>query len=389
MNMEGRLTIDLERGPDGAGRATIVSSRPLGVVRALVGRPANDAVKTLPLLFNVCGLAQGAAAAQACERALGVETEPDAGRLRQFLVCMEMLREHLVRVVLDWQRFLGSEPRSESMLRVMRLCTGARRRLDPGAAAFDIGAGVACDRDRTMPVIGEAVELVEELVLGEPIGVWSERGVVGDLERWCETGTTAAQKLVSMVLDRGWASAGGAAVNFLPALSETELAERLFGAESGAFVAAPTWNGVPQETSALSRQAAGPLVGDVVRSHGHGLLARVVARLVEIARLPGMMSDLVDADEDDEVHVVDGIPQGRGLAQVEAARGRLVHGVELNGDVVHRYAILAPTEWNFHAEGGAARGLADIAGLEGDVRALAALFVSSVDPCVGYEVRVH
>jgi len=42
-----------------------------------------------------------------------------------------------------------------------------------------------------------------------------------------------------------------------------------------------------------------------------------------------------------------------------------------------------------HEGGAAARGLADIAGRGSDVRALADLFVTAVDPCVGYELKVN
>ena len=81
---------------------------------------------------------------------------------------------------------------------------------------------------------------------------------------------------------------------------------------------------------------------------------------------------------------------GIGVAQVEAARGRLIHAVLMAGERVDRYRILAPTEWNFHPEGAAARGLAKIAASGGERRAhLARLFVTAVDPCVGYDVRMH
>jgi coenzyme F420-reducing hydrogenase alpha subunit len=130
-----------------------------------------------------------------------------------------------------------------------------------------------------------------------------------------------------------------------------------------------------------------------MRVHGCGLLARLACRLVETAEVPRAMSDIVDSEpiglKNSEQRPSAGVPSGRGIAHVEAARGRLVHGVEIVDEMVRRYAILAPTEWNFHAAGGAARGLADIAVRAGDVRTLASLFVSSVDPCVGYEVRVH
>ena len=81
---------------------------------------------------------------------------------------------------------------------------------------------------------------------------------------------------------------------------------------------------------------------------------------------------------------------GLGLAQVEAARGRLVHGVVVEGDAVRDYAILAPTEWNFHPRGGLAGALA---GLDADdedaLRGQAGLLIEAVDPCVGYELRVR
>ena len=82
--------------------------------------------------------------------------------------------------------------------------------------------------------------------------------------------------------------------------------------------------------------------------------------------------------------------KGRGLSQIEAARGRLVHGVLSEGNSVRDYRILAPTEWNFHPRGGLARALAGLeAGDEADLRGQASLLIEAVDPCVGYELRVR
>lgn len=388
MSVEGRLMIDLDRAADGTGRARIASSRPIGITRVLVGGEAGDVVKTIPLLFNVCAVAQGAAAVQACERALGISVSPETHQVRELLVLVEMLREHLIRAVMDWRRFLALEPRPDSMLRVMRLFTMARRALDPDAKAFTIAADLTQADGALQSTLAEAEYLIENLVLSEPSQQWCERRTVGDLESWCEVGNTPAQQLVSMVIERGWADAGDAPVDFLPALLEHDIAGHLLGAQSASFVAAPMWEGLPRETSVLSRQAANPLVQDVMRVHGGGLLARLAARLVEIAELPRAMFDLVGADGF-APQPSNGLPQGHGIAHVEAARGRLVHGVELADKVVRHYAILAPTEWNFHPTGGAARGLAHIAAREKDVHSLASLFVSAVDPCVGYEVRVH
>ena len=100
-----------------------------------------------------------------------------------------------------------------------------------------------------------------------------------------------------------------------------------------------------------------------------------------------ILDGLDDSAEPDERAA---LGRGIGVAQIEAARGRLVHAVEMAGDTVRRYRILAPTEWNFHPEGAAAHGLAKIAASgAGDCADLARLFVTAVDPCVGVDVRVH
>ena len=81
---------------------------------------------------------------------------------------------------------------------------------------------------------------------------------------------------------------------------------------------------------------------------------------------------------------------GIGIARTEAARGRLVHGVEILDGLVRRYLILAPTEWNFHPQGAAAQALALIAGSgRSDARGLADLMIIAFDPCVEYSLTVH
>ena len=78
-----------------------------------------------------------------------------------------------------------------------------------------------------------------------------------------------------------------------------------------------------------------------------------------------------------------------GISQVEAARGRLVHRVVCDDGVVSDYRIVAPTEWNFHATGSVADGLAHLATDRPDVVQQADLFLTLMDPCVGWSLEVH
>jgi hypothetical protein len=89
------------------GRAydiTVRVERPTAAA-LLRGRRADEAVRMLPLLYAICGVAQGAAAGLALAAARGESQEaaPDPG------VLAEARREHLWRLLLDWPEMLGFE----------------------------------------------------------------------------------------------------------------------------------------------------------------------------------------------------------------------------------------------------------------------------------------
>ena len=84
------------------------------------------------------------------------------------------------------------------------------------------------------------------------------------------------------------------------------------------------------------------------------------------------------------------LPANTGIGQVDAARGRLVHRAIVDGDRVESYQILAPTEWNFHPRGVLANSLAALDASDKEtLTEQASLLITAIDPCVGYELRIH
>ena len=83
----------------------VISERP-AVTRALRGRPADDAVRLVPLLFALCGKAQGRAAELALAAARGRECAAQLDPAIQ----AEAMREHLWRWLLDLPPLLGEAP---------------------------------------------------------------------------------------------------------------------------------------------------------------------------------------------------------------------------------------------------------------------------------------
>jgi hypothetical protein len=235
--------------------------------------------------------------------------------------------------------------------------------------------------------------LLERTVFGCSAQEWLTIADRAGLDDWSGRSGSIAARVLGKLQDNGWEEIGAVEPAFLPTLPDAGLDARFEAPDSDVFIAQPDWQGQPRETTPLARQQDVPLIRSLLDSGGAGLLSRLAALLVELAGMPERVRDLsremlaVEAGELDPVG--GGMDSGVGVAQVEAARGRLVHRVELDHDCVRRYRILAPTEWNFHPAGAAAQGLMHLPAQDTTVlRRLAALLINAVDPCVGYDLRV-
>ncbi|MFG1477460.1 nickel-dependent hydrogenase large subunit [Xanthobacter sp. V4C-4] len=114
---------------------------------------------------------------------------------------------------------------------------------------------------------------------------------------------------------------------------------------------APRLAGLSFETGALARQvvAGHPLARDLVAREGASVRARVVGRLLEIARTLIAMAGWVRELAPTAPWCAQGAlpPSGRAFGLTEAARGALGHWLVVEKGRIARYQIIAPTTWNF------------------------------------------
>ena len=72
------------------------------------------------------------------------------------------------------------------------------------------------------------------------------------------------------------------------------------------------------------------------------------------------------------------------------ARGLLTHAVELDAGRVRRYAIVAPTEWNFHPAGPLYRELEGRPARDaGAARRALEIAAATLDPCVELQCELE
>jgi hydrogenase large subunit len=164
-------------------------------------------------------------------------------------------------------------------------------------------------------------------------------------------------------------------------------------ADAYSWCKAPRYRGDTLETGALARQlvAGDPLLQDLVTQQRGRVVARMVARQIEIARLLQAMSRWI-GDFDDKAPFL--APEqasidGQAAGFVEAARGTLGHWIDVAEGRIANYQIVAPTTWNFSPRDGAGNpGPLELAlqGLpvgEGDEAPVSVQHVvRSFDPCM-------
>ncbi len=114
---------------------------------------------------------------------------------------------------------------------------------------------------------------------------------------------------------------------------------------------APRYAGRVMETGALARQmvAGHPLIRELIATRGGSVLARVLARLLELAIVLPEMERWASALKPGEAWCrQDSTPlEGSSVGLVEAARGALGHWLTLRHGRIESYQIIAPTTWNF------------------------------------------
>ena len=261
--------------------------------------------------------------------------------------------------------------------------------LQPGGSSK---AMTAAERIRIQALLREFRAFVEGVVLGDALEVFAGLSSFDALQAWAAGRDSDFAHFLRAAGDLGLAACGRASDRFLsygayelfPAglwqenaavdpLETAKIAEDvshswLFGDKplspaqgetrvdadkAGAYTwcKAPRYAGQVVETGALARQlvAGQPLLRDLVERHGGSVTARIVARMIEVARIVPAMENWLRAIEPGEPFCLSApLPDsGSAVGLVEAARGGLGHWLSVKRGRIERYQIIAPTTWNF------------------------------------------
>jgi len=382
---EGEIHIYLKTGtnPD----VQIQSSRPLQVSRLMLGKSPAEVSAIIPLLYNVCASAQSRASLLALQTTLQQPLDPAQEKARELLVTLENAREYLIRIFRDWPELFNETVNLNLLPDILGLLPQASASLFSNGKAFTWQNNLTINAQALDDILNRLSTIIEQQVFGIPPAKWLEIDSTFDLMEWAEQTDTLAARSILHINQLDWSAIGQSSVQALPRMDSEQLIEKLTMGSVERFIQSPRWAGKVCETSTYTRQQGHALVKSLTKDYGNGLLPRWIARLVELASIPAQLKDLTRAMSATEPTSEMYFP---GLAQVETARGRLVHYAQVENQKITEYRILAPTEWNFHRQGLIKLALLDVLqqapqSLNQAIRCV----INIIDPCVGYQLKIN
>ncbi len=399
--VEGDLEITLDITDGHVAQARVTATLYRGFESLLTGRAPMDGLVLVPRICGICSAAQSAAAARALAHLTGVQAPPNGRLAAEIVLACETLADHLTHFALffmpdfahptyrgrAWFETVAARFGDSSGGSSARLLAARTRLLDlmglfagkwPHTLALQPGGTTkaidAAERMRALSLLAECREVMEAVLYGGPIGAIGEIASRSTLDSW--TGgdfglfLTLARDLNLDALGRGPAAflsqdAGtcvidGQSVPFDPAGVREDLASSWYHGETepdadkaGAYswCKAPRLNGRAMEVGALARAitSGDPLALDLVAGRGGTVRDRVVARLIEAARLLDRIGAAIRALTPGEPFCIEPhLPaDGEAHGLVEAARGTLGHWIRVENGVIRRWQVIAPTTWNF------------------------------------------
>ncbi len=384
MRVDKGLVIRLTVTNDRVSLVEIHSGRPVNAARVLQGKSVDEVMQIVPILFSICSTAQAQAASLACGRALGIHCVPYLARVRDCLVDMETIREHVWRVAMDWPSYIGEEAETSTMREILALQKSYRQQITAGRDPFKLDAKMPdMDVHKLSATVRSIAQMLERDIFARPASEWLSIADEQSLQDWAATAKTAAARLLCYVSRKQWMDSGNCSIQALPWLTEDQLSRIRFNDD---LMNTPEWLGECRETSVLTR-VDNRLLRALRSQHGNGLLVRLVARLIEVAMLSAKL--IPEAEPADPQEMIENYKDcNPACVQVWAARGILLHRVRLEGDRVASYQTVAPTEWNFHPQGVVANSLAALRGERQAIEQQAHLLINSIDPCVDYQLKI-
>lgn len=353
-----------------------------GIEEILAGKAPRDALVITPRVCGICNHAHLIAAVHTIENGYenaGIEVvlSDKAKQIREFTLACELIQNHAkwlyMTILPQFEKLIGIESEENHALKASYLSTTITKALAIFAgqwphSSYAVPGGVTCDPTyvdimQAQSLIDESIRFFEQMMTGmkfeaylaiESVSELSQ--IEGDFGRllYLLGSHEMAKKGQShdrfIVFGEGMGFRSGKSIATSVSRVDVRYVEEAL--QEGTTAKAVTYKKRQYEVGPLARGmvAKTPIVKSLHKRYKDSLLTRVFARVHEVGTLLHYAKNLlstIDVREDScvlESHLLSSEFEGSGV--VEAARGSLIHNVEVKNRKIVKYDIIVPTQWN-------------------------------------------
>ncbi len=371
--VEGEATLDIKFKDEKIEFVEIKFFDSRGIENILKGRPALDSLVINPRVCGICGHAHLIASVKALEDCLNNFKLPkNAEILRELTLNFEIIQNHFKWFYLTLlplfefkQYVLKATTPSQTIAKAIATIAGQYPHTSyalPGGVANEI---TSIDIAKIKALINEVLSFFEkEIVKADTKELVKCENVLNLLKKEGDLPT-----LLNLIVKNGWQSLGKSYDRFIVFGENSyfqagkSLKTRVTKSIKLNFVKEEinqnskaknvTYKSNFYEVGPLSRAMLNKtkLIKDSHRRFADSIFSRIVARVCEIPQLLHHSLEIlkqIDINKEFYKEPKEDITKitSYGVGLVEAARGSLIHKVELENGLIKNYEIITPTQWN-------------------------------------------
>jgi hydrogenase large subunit len=395
--VEGEATLELNWENNKIDYAKIKFLNFRGIEKILENRPFLDALAITPRVCGICNTSHIIASINAIEDAyksmgIDVKLSKKAKYIREFALNTEKIQNHI-----KWLYFsilpkifeLNGEDESsikafegKEWIKAQQICTETLKSMGIFTGqwphgSFCIVGGVTCDPTRgDIYEASRYLENVKEYCEKEIFGLPIEEFISLDSSMQIMTTDGTLKKVVEVLINKKLSHIGKSYDRFISFSNNSSrkkpkkcnatrvlnsdvsfvsesLANSFFEEGGYTYSKSAMYKGKYFESGPIARMmiSKNPLIRDFHRKSKDAIVTRIVSRVSEIAHLLSKSKKLLEKLDLSEPSCIS--PKlsynhinAVGIGRCEAARGSLIHKIEIRRGLIKSYDIITPTVWN-------------------------------------------
>ncbi|MCW8837061.1 MAG: nickel-dependent hydrogenase large subunit [Thiovulaceae bacterium] len=371
--IEGEATLDFNFKDEKIEFVDIKFNSTRGVENILKGKNALDALVINPRVCGICGHAHLIATVKALESCYkDIKISKKAEIIRELTLNFELIHNHFKWFYLTLfplfgfkQEVLKASYASQLMGKAIATFGGQYPH-----TSYAVVGGVVCDVTsmdivKIHSYIDETIKFFEKNVIDVDV----EKFILCDNVDMALNSEGDLPKILKEIYEKEWLELGKSYDRFIVfggnsyfksgKSHKTRVSKKLpfeyvkEEKNKSSYAKNVSFKDKYYEVGPLSRAMLKkiPLIKDSHRRYGDSILSRILARVCEMAQLLNHSKALLKELDISEASYIE--PQvdiskisASGVGAVEAARGSLIHKVELEEGKIKNYEIITPTQWN-------------------------------------------